>query len=134
MLRVAEAHVGLFKPAEPLDIDLVGGVDEDVTDGRVREQRREWPHADRLVGQLLGQTHALRFVERNILGGDGARRELFHRRRQVSAVALEEAALADFVEQPLLQRRLHAEVIRAAWLGRLRRAEIRILTREAPSA
>ena len=64
---VAEADVGALEPAEPLDVHLVGAVDEDVADGRVGQQRRQRTHADRLVGQLLGQPDALGLVERECL-------------------------------------------------------------------
>ena len=64
VLGVAEAHVGALEPAEALDVHLVRRVDEDVGDGRIGQQRRQRTHADRLVGQLLGQPDALGLVER----------------------------------------------------------------------
>jgi hypothetical protein len=71
------------------------------------KQRRQRAHADRLVGQLLGQPDAFGLVERDVLGRNRARRKILHGGRDVGAVALEQPAFADLVEQPLLQRRLH---------------------------
>ena len=121
VLGVTEADVGAFEAAEPLDVHLVGRVDQDVADRRIGEQRRQRTHADRLVGQLLGQPHALGFVEPHVLRGNRTRRKILHGGRDVGAVVLEQSALADLVEQPLLQRGLDGQVVGAPGLGDFRR-------------
>jgi hypothetical protein len=128
MLGIPEAHVRTLELAEPFDVHLVGAVDQDVADGRIRKERRQRPHADRLVGQLLGQPDALRLVERHLLRRNRTRREILYGRRDVGAFVLEQPAFANFVQEPLLQGRLHSEVVGSSGLGDLRRA-IHVLSR-----
>jgi hypothetical protein len=60
VVRVAETDVGPLHAAEALHVHLVGCVDQDVADRGIGEQRRQRTHADRFVGQFLGEPHALR--------------------------------------------------------------------------
>ena len=53
VLGVAEAHVGLLQPTEPLDVDLPRPVDEDVGDRRIGHQRR--PAARRRASPPAGR-------------------------------------------------------------------------------
>ncbi len=116
VVGVTEADVGAFEAAEPLHVHLIWRVHENVADGRIGEERGQRTHADRLVGQLLGEADALDFVEPDVLRGDRARGKLVHRCRHVDAFGLEQSTLADFVEQPLLQGGFHREVIAASRL------------------
>jgi hypothetical protein len=117
---VAEAHVSALDPAESLHVHFVGRVDQDVADRGIGQQRCKRTHADRFVGQFLGEPHALGFVECNLVRCQRPRRELLHRRRHVCTFAFEQAALAYLVEEPLLQHRLDGQIISAARFGGLR--------------
>jgi hypothetical protein len=119
VVGVAEAHLGALEPSKPLDVHLVRTVDQHVAHGRVGQQRRQRAHPDRLVGQLFGQADALGLVERHGLRLDRTRRELLHRRGHVGVVAVEQASLANLVEQFLVQGRLDRQVVGPRALHRL---------------
>jgi len=63
--------------------------------------------SDRLVGQLFRQAHALRLVSGTSSDSDRPGREILNGRGHVAAVAVEQPALPDFIEQPLVQGGLH---------------------------
>ena len=67
MAFVVEGDGGFFKDAAALDVDVFVGVDEDVGDGLVFEQRFERAEAKDLVDDFLGELVALGAAEGNAL-------------------------------------------------------------------
>ena len=59
VLVVAEGDVHLLDLAGALDVDLVGAVDHDLGDRRVRQQRLDGPEAGDLVGNLVDEPQTL---------------------------------------------------------------------------
>ena len=66
---VAERRVGAVDDAAALEVDPVPGVDHDLGDRRVAQQRLERPEAEHLVGDLRGQPQALLTPERHRRSG-----------------------------------------------------------------
>ena len=65
---VLEMDLGLVELAEALDEAQLVGIDEDVGDGRVLEQRLDRTIAGHLVDDLFGEQLELALIERNLLG------------------------------------------------------------------
>ena len=114
VILVLEAHVRALERAEALDVDPVGGVDQDVGHRGIGHQRRERPHAEGLLEQLVAQTRALLLVQRQVLHAERAVDELAHRELDVLLARTEQVLLADVVEQALVEPRLDRQVVRRA--------------------
>src|SRR3989442_1499570 len=67
VLVVAKDDRRRLELAEPLDVDLTRGVDQDVGDVRVAHERLDRPEAVDLVQDLLGEPFAVAHAERNRL-------------------------------------------------------------------
>lgn len=67
MLLVLEPNWRWFKDAKTLHEDIVRGVDENVGDGRILEQRLERAQAKKLVEDVGNQLFSFRLVQRLIL-------------------------------------------------------------------
>src|SRR5947207_6057340 len=67
VLVVAEDDRRRLELAEPLDVDLTRGVDQDVGDVRVAHERLDRPEAVDLVQDLLGEPFAVAHAERDRL-------------------------------------------------------------------
>ena len=119
VLLVAEAHVGPLEAAVALDVDPRGAVDQDVRHGWIGHQGRQGTDAQGLLDQLVAKALALLLVEGQLLGLERARDEVVHGLLDLLLVAAQEVALADVVQQPLVQARLDREVVHdpAAGLG-----------------
>jgi hypothetical protein len=63
---VEEGHVGQLELAAPLHVDVARGVDEDVGDGGVGQQRLKRPVAEHLVLDVRDQAAPLRLVHRMV--------------------------------------------------------------------
>ena len=75
---VAEAHRGQLQPTEPLDVDLPVGVDQDVADLLVEQQRRDRSEIEGVVQQLGDQPLLVAAGEPNLGLDQQAPRELLH--------------------------------------------------------
>ena len=80
--------------AAALHVDLVGGVDQDVGDGVVLEQRLERAQAEDLVEDFLGDAVALHGTERNALFGD----DLLNEGKKLELAGAGFLSLAEFLE------------------------------------
>ncbi len=68
MRLVLEVDGGLLELAEALDKTLPVGVDQDIGDGRVLEQRLDRPEPGHLVDDVFGEGGELALVQRDLLG------------------------------------------------------------------
>jgi len=88
VLVAGEADVAFLQPAEALHIDLIAGIDQDVGNGRVGQQRFQGAQAEHLVLDVLDHLLALGRVEGHVLLGQETLHQDSHliaqfRRRQV---------------------------------------------------
>ena len=75
MLVVLKVRRDPFEEAAALDEDLLVRVDEDVTDGRIAEQRLERPEAEHIVEQLGKERFALRQADWRAFFGENLAKE-----------------------------------------------------------
>ena len=68
MVVVAELDVRLLHLAAPLDVHLVGSVDQDIADRRILEQHFQRTEAEGLIQDFVDETLPLHAVEKRILG------------------------------------------------------------------
>jgi hypothetical protein len=61
---VLERHVGRLEPPVPLDVDLVGAIDQDVRHVGIAQQRLERTQAEQLVDDVRHQAFAFEQAER----------------------------------------------------------------------
>src|ERR1700687_4210081 len=57
---ILETDIGFFQHARTLDVDLLGAVDQDVTDGRILKQWFQWAQAEDFVQDLKRKAFFLR--------------------------------------------------------------------------
>ena len=99
-----------FELSEPLDIDLVKAVDQDVGDRGIGHQRGQRADAQRLLEQILSQAAPLVLVERDVFGVEDALHKGPDFGLQLRLIGSQQASLVNFIQQPLVQLPLHREV------------------------
>jgi hypothetical protein len=110
MVDVTEADRRPLQPAEAFHIHAVRTIDQNVCDRGIGQQRRQGTHPDGLVRQFLREANPFRVIQRHIRFGS-PRREILHRRRHILSIGIQQIALANLFEQPILQCRLDGDVV-----------------------
>ncbi len=103
---VLEHDVGFFQHAAALDVHHLGGVDQNVADGRVLQQRLQRAQPEDLVHHLVGQAGALAGTERHAV----LAHQLQHDGEQLLAPAsvfqIQQFLQIDLVDELAMYRRL----------------------------
>src|SRR3954454_24327987 len=66
MLLVLEVDLGLLELSKALDEAFLVGVDQNVGDGRVFQQRLDWPKAGHFIDDLIPEGLQLTLIKRNV--------------------------------------------------------------------
>ncbi len=67
MRIVPEFQLRQLKLAAPLDIDLIGSVNQNIANRRVGEQRLDWPQPDHLVDDFVRKAVLRHLIEQQLL-------------------------------------------------------------------